>query len=280
MAFNFTIRMADYNKIQDTAAFIKQYISTPPSIGIILGSGLGALTEEVEKETELSYNDIPGFPVSTVEGHAGKMVFGKLGGKQVMLMAGRFHYYEGYNMQEVTFPVRVMKALGATTLVLSNAAGGMNPSFKVGDIMVIDDHINLFPEHPLCGKNDDRLGTRFPDMSEPYDHKLIELAMQAGKELDLDLKKGTYIGLSGPTFETPAEYKWLHIIGGDAVGMSTVPEAIVAKHGHMRVFALSVITDLGVIGQVHKVSHAEVLAAAAAAEPKVAALVNALVAKM
>lgn len=272
--------MADYNKIQDTAAFIKQYISTPPSIGIILGSGLGALAEEVEKETELSYNDIPGFPVSTVEGHAGKMIFGKLGGKQVMLMAGRFHYYEGYNMQEVTFPVRVMKALGASTLILSNAAGGMNPSFKVGDIMVIDDHINLFPEHPLRGKNDDRLGTRFPDMSEPYDHTLIELAMQAGKEQNIDLKKGTYIGLSGPTFETPAEYKWLHIIGGDAVGMSTVPEAIVAKHGHMRVFALSVITDLGVTGQVHKVSHAEVLAAAAAAEPKVAGLVNALVAKM
>lgn len=272
--------MADYNKIQDTAAFIKQYVNTSPEIGIILGSGLGALTEEVEKEIELSYNDIPGFPVSTVEGHAGKMVFGKLGGKQVMLMAGRFHYYEGYNMQEVTFPVRVMKALGASTLILSNAAGGMNPSFKVGDIMVIDDHINLFPEHPLRGKNDDRLGTRFPDMSEPYDHKLIELALQAGKDQNLDLKKGTYIGLSGPTFETPAEYKWLHIIGGDAVGMSTVPEAIVAKHGHMRVFALSVITDLGVVGQVHKVSHAEVLAAAAAAEPKVAGLVNALVAKM
>ncbi len=269
-----------FDKIQATAAYIRSKVTTTPEIGIILGSGLGALTENVEKEAELSYDDIPGFPVSTVEGHAGKMVFGKLGGKQVMLMAGRFHYYEGYNMQEVTFPVRIMKALGAHTLVLSNAAGGMNPDFKVGDIMVIDDHVNLFPEHPLHGPNDERLGTRFPDMSEPYDHQLIEKALQIGKEQNLHLQKGTYIGLSGPTFETPAEYKWLRVIGGDAVGMSTVPEAIVAKHGNMRVFALSVITDLGVVGQVHKVSHEEVLAAAGAAEPKVAALVNALIANM
>ena len=269
-----------YEKIQATASYIQDKTPCKPTVGIILGSGLGGLIEAVEVITEIAYHDIPHFPISTVEGHAGHMVFGKLGGKEVVMMAGRFHYYEGYEMNEVTFPVRVMKALGVETLFLSNAAGGMNPNFKVGDIMLITDHINLFPEHPLRGRNDERLGKRFPDMSEPYDHKLIALAQNIAKEQQLDIQTGVYIGLQGPTFETPAEYKWLHIIGGDAVGMSTVPENIVAKHGSMKVFAASIITDLGVVGVVHKISHEEVLAAANAAAPKLASLVSAVIEKM
>lgn len=269
-----------FEAIQQTAAYIRQQITTTPAVGVILGSGLGGLIDSVEITAEIPYESIPNFPVSTVEGHAGKLVFGTLGGKQVMMMAGRFHYYEGYTMQEITFPIRVMKALGVETLFLSNAAGGMNPNFKVGDIMLIDDHINLFPTHPLTGPNDERLGTRFPDMSEPYDHTLLAKAKDIAAEQNLHIHTGTYIGLQGPTFETPAEYKWLHIIGGDAVGMSTVPENIVAKHSGMRVFAASIITDLGVTGQVHKVSHEEVLAAANAAAPKLASLVASLIYRM
>lgn len=269
-----------YDRIQQTASYIKQQTDVQPTIGIILGSGLGGLVDAMQVSKEISYKDIPDFPQSTVEGHAGNMLFGTLSGKQVVMMAGRFHYYEGYTMEDVTFPVRVMKALGVETLFLSNAAGGMNATFKVGDIMLINDHINLFPEHPLRGPNDERLGTRFPDMSEPYDHQLLALAKQVAGEQQLDVKEGTYIGLQGPTFETPAEYKWLHIIGGDAVGMSTVPENIVAKHGGMRVFAASIITDLGVPGIVHKVSHEEVLAAANAAAPKLAALVAGIISKI
>jgi purine-nucleoside phosphorylase len=260
------------NKIQETTAFIQSKIKSSPSIGIILGSGLGDLANAVEAELEIPYATIPHFPKSTVEGHAGKLIFGKLNGKDVMMMAGRFHYYEGYTMQEVTFPVRVMKALGIGTLMVSNAAGGMNPAFKVGDIMLISDHINQFPEHPLRGKNDDRLGTRFPDMSEPYCLDLLNKGLNIAAKLNIPVQQGIYIGLQGPTFETPAEYRWLHIIGGDAVGMSTVPEVIVAIHGGMKVFAASIITDLGGYENPMKVSHEEVLIAANGAAPKLAAI--------
>lgn len=269
-----------FDKIQQTVSYIQQQTNASPTIGIILGSGLGGLVDVLNTTKEISYQDIPGFPVSTVEGHSGNMLFGTLGGKEVVMMAGRFHYYEGYSMEDVTFPIRVMKALGVQTLFLSNAAGGMNAGFKVGDIMLINDHINLFPEHPLRGPNDERFGTRFPDMSEPYDHQLLALAKEVAHTQQLEVKEGVYIGLQGPTFETPAEYRWLHIIGGDAVGMSTVPENIVAKHSNMRVFAASIITDLGVPGIVHKVSHEEVLAAANAAAPKLAALVEGIIKRM
>lgn len=272
--------MTLFDKIQETAAFIQSKINAQPQVGIILGSGLGGLIDAVTIETEIAYGTIPNFPVSTVEGHAGKLVFGKLGGKEVMMMAGRFHYYEGYTMEEVTFPVRVMKALGVQTLVVSNAAGGMNTAYKVGDLVIIHDHINLFPEHPLRGKNDARLGVRFQDMSEPYDLALIAKAKEIAKAKDLKVHDGVYIGLQGPTFETRAEYKWLHIIGGDVVGMSTVPEVIVARHGGMNVFAASVVTDLGIRDELNTISHEEVLEAANAAAPKLAGLVADLVAAM
>lgn len=272
--------MSLYDKIQETLAFIRQKTNTVPKAGIILGSGLGGSTAKLEIELEIPYKEIPHFPVSTVEGHAGTLIFAMLSGKPVVLMSGRFHFYEGYNMEEITFPIRVIKALGADTLIVSNAAGGMNPSFRIGELMIIKDHINLFPEHPLRGHNDDRLGTRFPDMSEPYDLKLIEKAIAIGEAKGIRTQTGVYIGLTGPTFETPAEYKWLHIIGGDAVGMSTVPEVIVARHGGMRVFAVSIITDLGIAGVVSTVTHEEVLAAANEAAPKLAELVAGLVAEL
>ena len=266
-----------FDNIQETALFIQTRIKSVPSVGIILGSGLGGLINAVTKEAEISYSDIPNFPVSTVQGHAGKLVFGKLGGKDVVLMAGRFHYYEGYSMQEVTFPVRVMKALGVETLIVSNAAGAMNSAYNVGDLVIIKDHINLFPEHPLRGANDERLGVRFPDMSEPYDLHLAEKAKSIAANKNLTVHTGVYIGLQGPTFETRAEYKWLHIIGGDVVGMSTVPEVIVARHGGMKVFAASVVTDLGIRDELNTISHEEVLEAANAAAPKLAGLVADLV---
>lgn len=266
-----------FDKIQETAAFIKSRINQLPTAGIVLGSGLGDLANIVEAEVSIPYSEIINFPQSTVEGHAGKLLFGKLNGKQVMLMAGRFHYYEGYDMQEVTFPVRVMKALGVETLILSNAAGGMNASFKVGDIMLIKDHINQFPEHPLRGPNDERLGTRFPDMSEPYHSGLLGKAKAIAQKLGIPVHEGVYIGLQGPTFETRAEYYWLHVIGGDAVGMSTVPEVIVAIHGGMKVFAASIITDLGIREELNVITHEEVLQAANEAAPKLAAIVSELV---
>jgi purine-nucleoside phosphorylase len=235
-----------FDKVQESVAFIKQTIKNQPQVGIILGSGLGGLSEIIENATELEYSAIPHFPVSTVQGHGGKLIAGKIGECDVLLMAGRFHYYEGYSMQEVTFPIRVMKAMGIDTLILSNAAGGMNRQFKIGDLMLITDHVNLFPEHPLRGPNDERFGPRFPDMSKTYDETLLGYAREIAAQQQLELKSGTYIGLQGPTFETPAEYKMLHVIGGDAVGMSTVPEVIVARHANMRVFAMSVITDIGI----------------------------------
>lgn len=266
-----------YNKIQETTAFIKYRIHSFPTVGIILGSGLGHLANQMEVEISIPYDEIPHFPVSTVEGHEGKLLFGKLGGKNVVMMAGRFHYYEGYNMQEVTFPVRVMKAIGVDTLFVSNAAGGMNADFKIGDIMLIKDHINLFPEHPLRGKNDERFGVRFPDMSEPYSAALLSLAKKIATENNIGVQEGVYVGLQGPTFETRAEYNWLHIIGGDAVGMSTVPEVIVAIHSGMRVFAASIITDIGIREELNTITHEEVLEAANAAAPKLGKIVTELV---
>lgn len=272
--------MSLYDKIQQTAAYIQQQVSAKPTVGIVLGSGLGGLIDIVEQATEISYAAIPNFPVATVEGHEGKLVFGQLGGRQVVMMAGRFHYYEGYSTEEITFPIRVMKALGVSTLVVSNAAGGMSPDFKIGDIMLIKDHINLFPESPLRGPNDDRLGPRFPDMSEPYSLALIELGKTIAAEQGLRVHTGTYVGLTGPAFETPAEYKYLRVIGGDTVGMSTVPEVLVAIHAGMRVFAASVVTDLGVGDHIEKITHEEVLEAANAAAPRLAALVTQLVIRM
>jgi len=249
-------------------------------IGIILGTGLGALVNEIEIDLSIPYGDIPHFPVSTVESHQGKLLIGKLNGVPVIVMQGRFHYYEGYSMQEVTFPVRVMKLLGVNTLIISNASGGVNPSFSVSDLMLVTDHINLLPEHPLRGKNDSNLGPRFPDMSDAYDVKLIELAKQVGQELGIKLQEGVYTAVQGPTLETQAEYKYLRIIGSDTVGMSTVPENIVARHMGMRVFAISVITDLGVPGLIQKISLQDVLNAAGIAEPKMTQLISEMVKRM
>lgn len=265
------------NKINQTAAYLKTMVSYRPETGIILGTGLGHLADEITDKIEIPYEQIPHFPLSTVEGHSGKLIFGKLGGKEVLAMQGRFHYYEGYDMKQVTFPVRVFKAMGVKTLFVSNAAGGMNPDFKVGDIMIITDHINLFPEHPLRGKNHEELGTRFPDMSEVYSPRLIAKANEIAERCGIKVQHGVYVGTSGPTFETPAEYRYFRRIGGDAVGMSTVPEVIVARHGEMEVFAISVITDLGVEGIVEKCSHEDVQKAANAAQPLMTRIMQELV---
>lgn len=263
--------------IKQTADYISSKVANIPQTAIILGTGLGALVDHIEDKQYIPYTEIPNFPISTVEGHSGNLIFGQLGDKRVMAMQGRFHYYEGYDMKQVTFPVRVMKALGIKTLFVSNAAGGMNPSFEIGDIMIINDHINLFPEHPLRGKNYNELGDRFPDMSEPYSHRLINEAKEIAKEKGIRVVEGVYVGTQGPTFETPAEYRYFHRIGGDAVGMSTVPEVIVARHGGMEVFAVSVITDLGVEGIVEKVSHEEVQKAAQKAQPRMMEIMRELV---
>lgn len=263
-------------KIKQTINYIQQFVNFKPEVGIILGTGLGGLVEDIKVEYSFDYKDIPNFPISTVEGHSGKLIFGELSGKKVVAMQGRFHYYEGYTMQQVTFPVRVMKFLGIKLLILSNAAGGMNPDFKVGDIMIINDHINLFGTNPLIGQNIDELGCRFPEMSEPYDKSYIKKAADIAKENNIKVFHGTYIGVSGPTFETPSEYKFFHIIGADAVGMSTIPEVIVARHMLMPCFALSVITDLG-IGVTEKVSHEEVQKAAREAEPKMTLIIKKLI---
>jgi len=267
-------------EINETAEFLKSAQITNPKIGIILGTGLGGLVNEIKIEKTISYTDIPNFPVSTVEGHKGQLIFGTINNKPVMAMQGRFHYYEGYSMKEITFPVRVMKQMGIQKLIVSNASGGLNPEFKVGDIMIIDDHINMFGDNPLLGKNYKELGPRFPDMSQPYDHKLIERAQYIAKKEGIELKQGVYVGVAGPTFETPAEYKYFRIIGADAVGMSTVPEVIVAKHGGMKCFGISIITDSGVPGQIVEISHEEVQEVAAAAEPKMTKIISDLVATL
>ncbi|SEV88104.1 MULTISPECIES: purine-nucleoside phosphorylase [Prevotellaceae] len=241
-------------------------MTTNPKTAIILGTGLGQLASEITDKTEYSYSDIPNFPVSTVEGHSGKLIFGKLGDVDILAMQGRFHFYEGYSMKEVTFPVRVMYELGIKTLFVSNAAGGMNPEFKIGDLMIITDHINFFPEHPLRGKNFPT-GPRFPDMHETYDQKLVAIADEIAREKGIKVQHGVYVGVQGPTFETPAEYKMYRILGGDAVGMSTVPEVIVAHHCGIKTFGVSVITDLGGFDDPVEVSHEEVQEAANMAQP-------------
>ena len=263
-------------KIQETAAFLQNRIHTNPKTSIILGTGLGKLAEEITDKYEISYQDIPHFPVSTVEGHSGKLIFGKLGDKDIMAMQGRFHFYEGYSMKEVTFPIRVMRELGIQTLFVSNAAGGMNPNFEIGDLMIITDHINFFPEHPLRGKNVP-YGPRFPDMSEAYSKDLIQKADKIAEEKGIKVQHGIYIGTQGPTFETPAEYKMFHILGADAVGMSTVPEVIVANHCGIKVFGISVITDLGVEGKIVEVSHEEVQKAADEAQPRMTTIMRELI---
>jgi purine-nucleoside phosphorylase len=255
------------DKIKETAAFIKEQVGEMPNTAVILGTGLGDLVNHIEISKELDYHNIPNFPVSTVEGHSGKLIFGNLGGKYIMAMQGRFHYYEGYDMKEVTFPVRVMRQLGVETLFVSNAAGGMNKEFKVGDVMVITDHINLFPENPLRGKNYEELGPRFPAMTEAYNLGLIKMADDIAREENIRLMHGVYVGTPGPTFETPAEYEYFRVIGGDAVGMSTVPEVIVANHAGMRVFGVSVITDLGGKDIKEVPTHEEVQKAAVKAQP-------------
>lgn len=261
-------------RIQETSDFIKGKIAKIPNVAIILGTGLGELVNEITDKKEIPYDIIPNFPVSTVEGHSGKLIYGKLAGKDVLAMQGRFHYYEGYDMKEVTFPIRVFQALGIEYLFVSNAAGGMNGSFDIGDIMLIEDHINFFPEHPLRGKNHNELGTRFPDMSNAYDRDLRKKAMEIANSNNIKLQHGVYVGVSGPTFETPAEYNFFRIMGGDAVGMSTVPEVIVANHAGIKVLAFSIITDLGIIGKIVEVSHEEVQEAAKIAQPKMALIMK------
>lgn len=266
------------NKINETAAYLRGRVTGQmPATAIILGTGLGALVDHIDDKQYIPYSEIPNFPVSTVEGHSGNLIFGTLGGKRVIAMQGRFHYYEGYDMKQVTFPVRVFKALGVDTLFVSNAAGGMNKEFQVGDVMIITDQINLFPENPLRGKNYNELGPRFPAMTEPYSKALIAQADQIASELGIRVMHGVYVGTTGPTFETPAEYEYFRIIGGDAVGMSTVPEVIVACHGGMRVFGVSVITDLGGKDITEVPTHEEVQLAAQKAQPNVVAIMRELV---
>jgi len=265
-------------ELKEAAKYLKKKYSPTPQVGIVLGSGLGNFIEEIKVEAEVSYSDIPNFPVSTVSGHKGKLVFGELSGKKIVCMAGRFHYYEGYTAQEVVFPIRVMKLLGIDTLLLSNAAGGVNPSFNVGDIMIINDHIGIDMVNPLIGRNIDELGVRFPDMSKPYEKILIIKAKDVAAKLGIELREGVYFGVTGPTYETPAEYRMIHVMGGDAVGMSTVQECIAANHMGLPVFAVSVITDLGMREEHNAITHEEVLHFAKAAEPRVAALFKELVA--
>lgn len=267
-------------QIKQTADFLKNKLSGDYKIGIILGTGLGGLANEIEIDHSFAYEDIPNFPVSTVEGHSGKLIFGKLGGKNVMALQGRFHYYEGYNMNQVVFPVRVMKFLGLEFLFVSNASGGVNPDFEIGEIMIINDHINLFGDNPLMGKNIDELGPRFPDMSEPYDKKMIAKAKEIAKSNNIDVSEGVYAGLSGPTLETPAEYKYVRIIGADAVGMSTVPEVIAARHMGIPCFGFSIVTDLGVPGKIIEMTHEIVQSVAVKAEPKMTTIIKDLIASL
>jgi purine-nucleoside phosphorylase len=267
-------------QIQEAVDYIRKVQAEDVSVGIILGTGLGSLGDQIEVEEELGYESIPHFPVSTVESHSGKLVFGTLSGKKVVAMKGRFHYYEGYSMKQVTFPIRVMKMLGVKTLLVSNASGGLNPIQEVGEVMLINDHINLFPENPLRGKNLDELGPRFPDMSEPYSRRLIQKALEIGEKHGLKLHTGVYAGVEGPNLETPAEYQYIRIIGADAVGMSTVPEVLVARHMGMEVFGISAITDLGVPGKIHPISIADVLKAAAQAEPVMGLVIRELVGQL
>jgi len=267
-----------YQDIQETVQYIKQRTTNfEPEIGIVLGTGLGGLVTDIEVEFSLMYSNIPNFPISTLEFHSGKLIFGTLNGKKVIAMQGRLHYYEGYSMQQITFPIRVIKALGIQWLFVSNAAGSLNPAFKKGDLMVINDHINLQPESPLRGRNDANMGPRFPDMSAPYNKRLIEKALEVAKANDITCHQGVYVSVTGPNLETKAEYKYLRIIGGDAVGMSTVPEVIVANHMSIPVFAISVLTDEGFPEDLQPTSLEEIIETAKNAEPKMTHLLSQLI---
>ncbi|MXN91572.1 purine-nucleoside phosphorylase [Flavobacterium sp. Sd200] len=267
-----------WEKVEQTANYIFSITNFTPQDGIILGSGLGNFVDDIAIEFSIPYTDLPNFPVTTVAGHGGRLIFGTIGSKKVVAMQGRFHFYEGYSMQQVTFPVRVMKQLGVQKLIVSNASGGVNPGYKVGDVVIINDHINLMPEHPLRGANDERFGPRFVNMSEPYNRSLIRLAKEIAIREQIEVKDGVYLGLQGPTFETLAEYRMVKILGADCVGMSTVPEVIVARHMDVECFGLSVITDMGdTPDNLATVSHEEVLEAARSAEPKVRNLIKQLI---
>lgn len=267
------------HKIQEAASWLKNFTPMRPTIGLILGTGLGRLAEEIEVIQEIGYDQIPHFPISTVEGHSGRLIFGRLGGKDIIAMRGRMHYYEGYDMKSVTLPIRVMSELGVKTLFVSNAAGGMNPAHEIGALMFITDHINLFPEHPLRGANIPP-GPRFLDMSDPYSKPLLQLGRDIADELNIKHTEGVYIGVQGPTFETPAEYRMYRLLGGDAVGMSTVPEVIVARHCDMAVFGVSVITDLGVEGKIVEVTHEEIQKAADEVQPSLGAIIRTMIERM
>jgi purine-nucleoside phosphorylase len=265
-------------KIKETVEYLETKILNKPEIGIILGTGLGGLVNEISIRHTIPYEFIPNFPVSTVEGHHGQLLSGTMGGRNIIALQGRFHYYEGYSMQELSFPIRVMKFLGIKILILSNASGGVNPEFEIGDLMVIVDHINLMKNNPLIGQNEEEIGTRFPDMSNAYDPELISRAFEIAGKHKIKLQKGIYAAVSGPTFETPAEYKYIRIIGADAVGMSTVPEVIAARHMGLKCFAFSVISDLGVPGKIVEITHKDVIQAASAVEPKMTKVIKEMIA--
>lgn len=266
-------------RINETTEFLKAKGFLNPDAGIILGTGLGGLTAKMENCIEIDYKEIPNFPVPTVEGHAGKLIYGDFGKKKIITMKGRFHYYEGYELEQVSFPVRVLKYLGIKCLFLSNAAGGVNPAFRIGDIMIITDHISLLP-NPLIGPNDDRVGARFPDMGEAYDRYLIKKALLIAQDHKIKVQKGVYLSTTGPTFETPAEYKYFRTIGADAVGMSTTPEVIVARHMNLPCFAVSIITDLGVEGKIAYTTHQSVLEEAAKTEDRMTAIMTEMISSL
>lgn len=263
-------------KIKETTEYLKSKGINGPEAGIILGTGLGGLTTAIETLAEIDYREIPHFPLSTVEGHAGKLIFGKLGGRKIVAMKGRFHYYEGYRQEQIALPIRTLKYLGINYLFLSNAAGGVNPSFQIGDIMIITDHINLMA-NPLVGLNDDRIGPRFPDMSEAYDRRLISRAFEIAEKNGIRVHKGVYLGTSGPTFETPSEYRYFRIIGADSVGMSTVPEVIIARHMGLPCFAVSIITDLGIEGKIEYITHDMVQREAEKAEVRMTTIMTEMI---
>jgi purine-nucleoside phosphorylase len=272
--------MNPYDKISEATEFLKPFNTKNAKVAVGLGSGLGNFVHEIEIEKEVPYSDIPHFPVSTVQGHSGKLIFGSIAGKPIIAMSGRFHYYEGYGPQDVVLPVRVMKFLGVETLMLSNAAGGVDRSFNVGDLMIIKDHISFFISNPLIGMNDERLGTRFPDMSDPYEKEYIQKAKELAQKMQIDIREGIYVAVTGPTFETRAEYQLIKMIGAHAVGMSTVQEVIAAVHVGLKVFAMSVITDIGIREEENVITHEEVLEAAKEAEPKFSAIFRELIAEI
>ncbi len=266
-----------WEKVQETVEYLQKKTNCKPEYAVILGSGLGGFADDVEISATIPYSEIPNFPVSTVAGHDGALIFGTIGGKNVVAMKGRFHYYEGYDMGEVTFPVRVFKQLGVTKLIVSNASGGVNPDYSVGSIVIITDHINHFPEHPLRGKNDVRFGPRFVNMGKPYSDEMAKVFEEIARENNIEVADGVYLGLQGPTFETLSEYRMVKKLGADCVGMSTVPEVIVARHMNLETFGVSVITDMGNEDAIASISHEEVLEAAKSAEPKVRLLISELI---